>query len=135
MKSLQQLSRRLGIPIAAKRSKYGNTKCEWRGQKFDSKRELERYLVLRDMEKKDEIRNLVRQPEFKLIVNGELICKYRSDFAYDEPGEFLSEKGLGSALRGWHRVIEDSKGFQTKDWAIKFKLAKALFRDLDWRTS
>lgn len=47
--------------------KYGNTKVEYNGIKFDSKREMQRYLVLKDAESKGIITNLVLQPKFELI--------------------------------------------------------------------
>ena len=116
-----------------KRGKYGNTKCEWRGEKFDSKKEMLRFLVLRDMEKRDEIRNLVRQPEFRLEVNGHLICKYRSDFAYDEEQGPKWNTGVRPAQ--WRRTVEDVKGYATPEFKIKFALAKALYPELHWITS
>ncbi len=113
------------------RSKYGNTKCEWRGEKFDSKKELERHLVLLDMQNKGEIRALKRQVSFKLQLLGILIGKVRPDWTYEEP------TGISSTPRlpVWRKVAEDAKGYQTPDHKTRWKLAKALYPQYDWRLS
>lgn len=50
-----------------RKAKYGNRKVEVGGIVFDSKKEMERWLVLREAEGKGLIRNLRRQVEFELI--------------------------------------------------------------------
>lgn len=50
-----------------KGKKYGNTKVEYDGLKFDSKKEKDRYIVLKDAEKKGIITNLKTQVKFELI--------------------------------------------------------------------
>ena len=106
------------------RLKYGNTRCEFRGEKFDSKKELERHLVLLDMQRRGEIEGLMRQPEWHLEVNDKLICKYRADWRYWQ--------GRGKNQR---MVAEDAKGFQTAEFKLKWKLCKALYPEIDWRLS
>lgn len=101
-------------------SKYGNVKTTIGGEKFDSKREALRHLVLKDMEKHGEIQRLFRQPRFKLKVNGKLICAYVGDWGY-----FQDKKA----------VVEDSKGVQTRDFRIKWKLCQALYPEIEWRLS
>lgn len=106
-------------------SKYNAKKTEYNGMTFDSKRELKRYKELELMEKCGEIKNLRRQVKYVLIpaqrepdiigVKGgvkkgrviERECSYTADFVYEEDGE---------------TVVEDSKGFKTKDYSIKRKL-------------
>lgn len=51
---------------AQKRNKYGNRKTEINGIKFDSKKEAERYLYLRNLERSGEISNLHLQEKFCL---------------------------------------------------------------------
>lgn len=117
---------RVGCQIAAaKRSKYGNVKTTIGGEKFDSKREALRHLVLKDMEKHGEIRGLQRQPRFKLKVNGALICTYVGDWKYIDPRLRLFKR----------EVVEDSKGVQTRDFRIKWKLCQALYPEIEWRLS
>ncbi len=115
--------------IAPGRAKYRNIKCEWRGEKFDSKRELERHLVLLDMRRNGEIKHLKRQPRFKLVVDEQLICTYVADWQYVE----ISMDGGGNTRS--QVVVEDAKGFQTPEFKLKWKLAQALNPYLDFRLS
>lgn len=51
----------------SKRPKYGNTKVEYQGIKFDSRRERDRYIVLKDAENKGIISDLQVQVKYELI--------------------------------------------------------------------
>ena len=51
----------------AKKSKYHNKKVVYEGISFDSKKEMKRYVFLKDMEDKGVIENLERQVRFVLI--------------------------------------------------------------------
>ncbi len=97
-------------------TKYKAIKTTIDGITFDSKKESLRYLILRLLERDGQIRGLELQPEFKCMVNGQLICKYKADFAYFE---------------GEERIVEDVKGYKKGSaWAtfrLKAKLVKALF--------
>lgn len=107
-------------------SKYNAKKVEYNGMTFDSKRELKRYKELELLEQAGEISNLQRQVKYVLIPTqrepdiigkrggvkkGKVIeheCSYTADFVYnDEDGDI---------------VVEDTKGFRTKDYTIKRKL-------------
>ena len=50
-----------------KGKKYNNTKVEYNGIKFDSKKEMQRYIVLKDAENKGVISNLELQVKYELI--------------------------------------------------------------------
>ena len=104
----------------APRQKYGNVKTTIAGETFDSKREALRHIVLKDMAKHGEIRNLKRQPRFPLKVNGKLICTYVGDWSYETETT---------------PIVEDSKGVQTAAFKIKWKLCKALYPEIEWRLS
>lgn len=96
-------------------SKYNSKKTVVDGQKFDSKKEANRYQELVLLEKAGVIKNLSRQVKFVLIPSqrdesGKLIereCSYKADFKYEE---------------GIKTVVEDVKGFRTKEYVIKRKL-------------
>lgn len=96
-------------------SKYNSKKTIVDGQKFDSKKEANRYQELRLLEKAGVIKNLTRQVKFVLIPSqrdesGKVIereCSYKADFKYEE---------------GLKTVVEDVKGFRTKEYIIKRKL-------------
>lgn len=82
----------------AKRSKYGNKKCENDGIKFDSQKEMNRFIVLKHMLDKGEIKDLKLQHHFTLqgafkTVKGESIKKieYIADFTYMKNGQFIVE--------------------------------------------
>ena len=51
----------------SKKSKYRNKKVVYEGISFDSKKEMKRYVFLKDMEDKGVIENLERQVRFVLI--------------------------------------------------------------------
>ena len=110
-------------------SKYHSRKIIINGEKFDSKKEHARFNQLSLLEKAGVITNLQRQVKFELIpaqyenvsreeyikskgkkTKGKCIeraCNYIADFVYETDGK---------------RVVEDTKGFKTKDYIIKRKL-------------
>lgn len=110
-----------------KGNKYGNRKIAFDGQTFDSKKEMRHYTELLLLEKAGKITNLQRQVKFQLIPAqrepniigpkgghkpGKLIereVSYVADFVYTD-------------LRTGKKVVEDTKGFRTKDYMIKRKM-------------
>ena len=86
------------------------------GQHFHSRKESRRYKELQLMERAGAIRDLKRQVRYLLIEtqydeNGKCIersCNYYADFVYKTKEGKL--------------VVEDTKGFRTKDYIIKRKL-------------
>lgn len=109
-------------------SKYRSRKVVVDGITFDSKKEAWRYQELHLLEQTGEISNLQMQVKYELIPsqyelrpvtlkNGfvkmkkfcvEHACSYIADFVYiDTNGD---------------TVVEDTKGFRTKDYVIKRKL-------------
>ena len=112
------------------RSKYMNTKIRIDDEVFDSRREYNRYLELKEMEKNGLISDLKRQVKYILIPKQyevieqystrtgkrlkdkvrvlEQECAYFADFVYkDKDGEI---------------IVEDTKGLRTTDYIIKRKL-------------
>ena len=107
------------------KNKYGSRKITRDGETFDSRKEYRRFCELLLLVKTGAITDLQRQVEFELIpaqrepdtvgVRGgvkrgktlELAVKYVADFVYKENGK---------------TVVEDTKGFKTKDYIIKRKL-------------
>lgn len=97
-------------------SKYNSKKTIVDGQLFDSRKEAKRYQELVLLENVGVIKNLSRQVKFVLIpsqrdeVTGKVVereCSYRADFEYTEDGK---------------TIVEDVKGFKTKEYIIKRKL-------------
>lgn len=106
-------------------NKYGNKKIVRDGMTFDSLKEYRRFCDLSLLLRAGAITDLQRQVEFELIPcqrepdtigvrggvkKGKVIekkCSYVADFVYKENGR---------------TIVEDTKGFKTKDYIIKRKL-------------
>lgn len=95
------------------RSKYHARKTVIDGITFDSRREADRYLVLKSMEKDGLIENLRRQVRYELIPAFDVDGKhyrpvfYVADFVYVEDGK---------------EIVEDVKGMRTDTYKLKSKL-------------
>lgn len=96
--------------VEPKKNKYRNKKVEFQGILFDSKREMQRWLILKDAEAKGVISDLQRQVKFELIpaVTEEYVVHlktkdkvktrvvqrpitYTADACYIKDGEFIVE--------------------------------------------
>lgn len=110
------------------RNKYQAIKTTVNGIEFDSRKEARRYQDLLLLQRAGVIKNLERQVKFVLIPaqyettirygkkgqrlkDGQRLlekeCSYVADFVYEDNGK---------------KVVEDTKGFKTKDYIIKRKL-------------
>ena len=107
------------------RTKYHSKKVIRDGITFDSVKEYKRYCDLLLLERAGSISDLKRQVEYVLIpaqrepdtvgvrggiIKGKVIeqkCSYVADFVYTENGK---------------TVVEDTKGFRTKDYILKRKM-------------
>lgn len=101
----------------AKRNKYGATRCEWKGVKFDSKAEMERYLELSLLQLAGQITHLELQPMY-VLTGG---VKYRGDFQYIEQGKM---------------IVEDVKGgtaTMTPLFRVKWKQVQELYPNIEFR--
>ena len=110
---------RVSGPYYRKPSKYKNEKVTVFGEKFDSKKEGDRYIELLAKERRGEIHRLKLQPEFDIVIRGVPIkfksgrqMRYRADFQYTD------SKG--------NVVIEDVKGMKTDVYRIKQALMLAM---------
>ena len=95
-------------------NKYKSRKVTVDGITFDSQKEYRRFRELSLLERAGKITELQRQVKFELIpsqrMDGKVVeraCSYVADFVYMENGK---------------KVVEDTKGFKTKDYIIKRKL-------------
>lgn len=95
-------------------TKYGNRKATRGAITFDSQKEAARFDELMLMLRAGNISELRLQPEFTIqeaftTPQGERIraIRYRADFQYVQDGQ---------------TVVEDVKGFRTKDYELKKKL-------------
>ena len=114
-------------------TKYNATKVTIDGHTFDSKKEANRYLELKLLERAGTITDLQLQVKFELIpaqytpdevkvlksgkekiIKGKCLereCSYIADFVYTD-------------LRTGKTVVEDSKGMRTPEYVIKRKLLR-----------
>ena len=89
-------------------NKYGNKRVEVDGHKFASKKEANRYYLLRWRQDAGEISDLKLQPRYPLVVEGIKLGEYRADFSYIE-------------VKGDLTIVEDVKGVQTPIFRWKSK--------------
>lgn len=113
-------------------NKYRNKITYVNGMKFDSKKEALRYLILKDRQDHNEIRDLQMQVPYELlpavyekqivhlktkdkVVNKciQRAVNYIADFVYND-----SKTGK--------QVIEDVKGRKTKEYLLKKKMMRAI---------
>lgn len=107
-------------------SKYHSHKVTTEEGTFDSKKEYQRWLELKDMEQKGLISNLQRQVTYNLLPKQilltprikrgrkqkiELPVTYTADFVYTQAGE---------------EIVEDTKGMYTDAYILKRKMMKFL---------
>lgn len=97
-----------------KRLKYGNTFTIVDGIKFRSKREAKYYTDYKVQAWAGLITHFERQPRYKIVINGKLICTVILDFQYRE------------ADTGILHVI-DVKGVDDKYSQLKRKLVEAMY--------
>lgn len=95
-------------------NKYRSKKITADGLTFDSRKEYFRWHELSLLEKAGKITGLQRQVRFELIpsqrMDGKVVERpvhYVADFVYQEDGQ---------------TVVEDTKGFKTKDYILKRKM-------------
>lgn len=97
------------------KNKYHNKKVVYHGIKFDSKKEAQRYVELKWLEKTNQIKELELQKKFELQPsykkNGKTIrsINYYADFYYYD------------IIKGEY-IVEDTKGLRTEVYKIKKKL-------------
>jgi hypothetical protein len=99
--------------IQTKYSKYKSQKSVFDDITFDSKYEGRFYGELLIQQKAGLIKEIQRQVNIPLIVNGKIICTYKADF-------------IVTYKNGDKELIE-TKGVQTPDFRIKWKLLDALW--------
>lgn len=96
--------------------KYGaarNTPCGF-GHLHDSKKEADYCRTLNFRQRGGEISELVNQPSFNLVVNGQLVCRYVGDFQYYD-----------RAAKKTRVVDVKSEATKTPLFRLKVKLVKA----------
>lgn len=95
-------------------SKYRNKKVYWNDNTYDSKKEARRHAELLLLQSAGQITDLETQVKFELLpsqrIDGKVVERpvaYVADFVYKQDGK---------------TVVEDTKGFRTKDYILKRKM-------------
>lgn len=110
--------------------KYNNKKIEVDGMTFDSKKEANRYKELSLLQKAGEISGLRTQVRYVLIpsqreVSNEVYTRGENKGKY-KPGKLLERECTYVADFVYYKdgevIVEDTKGFRTKEYIIKRKL-------------
>lgn len=96
-------------------SKYNAKKIEYKGHKFPSKLECDRFKILEEQEIKGLIKNLELQPPFVLLE------KYRYDEQAIRAIKYIADFRYVKVDTG-ETVIEEVKGFKTDVYKIKHKI-------------
>lgn len=106
------------MATAAKPHKYGAHPKTVDGIRFASTKEAKRYGELLLLERAGKITDLTLQSKYPLRIGLVTITHYVGDFRYIEGGKV---------------VLEDVKGFATKEFILKAKLFQALYPDIELR--
>lgn len=125
--------------MRANRPKYGNKRCALGDMEFDSKKEMQRYLVLKEAQENGLISELTLQPRWELLPakkeqyvkhlkTKDKICErtvmlpihYTADFSYIKDGELIVEDVKSSPL------------LISRDVPLRLKMMK-YFHDIDVR--
>lgn len=93
----------------SKKNKYGAKKVVVDDIQFDSQKEANRYIQLRYMMRSGLISDLRLQVPYELNAGGTHSLQYIADFVYLENGA---------------EIVEDAKGFRTKEYRKKRRLMK-----------
>jgi len=91
------------------KNKYNAIKQTYKGEIFDSKKELNRFMELEILLRAREISDLELHPKFDLMVNGVKIGRYTADFRYK---------------KGSDVIVEDvkSRATKTRDYVLRKKI-------------
>ena len=115
-----------GFNIPKKGNKYKNEKVEFDGIKFDSKRERDRYMVLKDAERRGVISELKCQPKFTLIPAQyhEEAKQLKTKVKMVKKCDFLAITYTGDFqyVKDGKIVVEDVKGMVTPEYKLKEKM-------------
>lgn len=114
-----------------RKSKYGNRQIIKDGQAFDSVKEARRWCELCLLEKAGEITDLRRQVEFPLLPTqreestevyqrGESKGKPKPGKVIEKPVVYVAD--FVYKTKEGETVVEDTKGFRTKDYVLKRKM-------------
>jgi hypothetical protein len=107
-----------------KQNKYHNTIIEYNNIKFDSIKEKNHYIVLKQLEDLGVIKDLKLQVKFELQPSYKYQDKtirainYYADFTYIQDNKL---------------IVEDVKGVRTKEYLLKKKMLLYKYKDIEFK--
>ena len=104
-------------------TKYRNKKVEYEGIKFDSIKERNRYIQLKDLEKDNKISNLKLQVKYLLIPRQ---TDEFGKFKY-HPITYIADFEYKNNSTG-EIITEDTKGVKTPEYKLKKKLFYHIYK-------
>lgn len=111
-------------------NKYHARKVLYDGIWFDSGRERDRYIALMILQRGKYIQNLRRQVPFQLLppIYEERVVQLKTKTKIEKR---LVQKGVNYIAdfvyeRDGKTIVEDTKGYRTKDYILKKKMMRAL---------
>ena len=119
--AVQRIQHAANLRASAKPAKYRNVRCEWNGEKFDSKAEMEWFLGLKARETAGEIRQLQRQVPMPLYAP--IFTKgLEHNGAHVEVARYIAD-AVYYEQRGdhWVKVVADRKSKITRTALYKLK--------------
>ena len=109
------------------------------GTVFDSRGELLRWKKLQLLQLAGEIRGLRRQVAYPLVFHDTLgdprpiltptgkTAEYRADFVYERLSELVEPSAGDDGLPRWIEVIEDFKGYQSRENQFRIAVFEAIY--------
>jgi hypothetical protein len=104
-----------------KTNKYHNSRCVWEGIKFQSIKEMNRWVELQLLYMAGVIQDLRRQVKFELIPkqSGQRACNYYADFVYIEQGKLVIEdvksKATATAVYKLKKKLMAAMGYEIRE--------------------
>lgn len=92
------------------------------GITFDSKKEAERYIYLKMLKLQGKIKLLTLQPKYELQPKFKKNGKTYRPIIYQADFEYMNQDD--------NLIVEDVKGFQTREWRMKQKLFEYKYPNL-----
>jgi len=117
--------------------KYNNKKVEVDGIVFDSIKESRRYAELKLLQRANKITDIQLQVTFELLPSlfePDIIGKrggIRKGKAIENAVKYIADFVYYDVDKG-KRIVEDSKGFRTKEYVIKRKLFKQKYPEYEF---
>lgn len=106
--------------------KYNNTKKEYDGIMFDSKKEMYMYIALKKWEEEGRITNLELQKTYEL--QPRFSIRKGKELRINRPITYTPDFVFFDKIEGRVRVL-DAKGMKTETYKLKKKLFEYKFRD------